>query len=73
MSKLDQQRSNMSPQASKPVIKEKITRKGKLSGSKRRMLKATKDWKPNVSPQLREAYNARTEWTMKVIPKLKKE
>jgi hypothetical protein len=48
-------------------------RKGKLSKSKSRMLKAAQEWKPNTSPKLREAYSARIEWVRKLIPKLKEE
>ena len=57
----------------KPMRKGKTKRKGKLSGSKRRMLKVAQEWKPNTSPRLREAYFAKIEWVNKLIPKLKKE
>jgi len=57
----------------KPMRKGKTKRKGKLSGSKRRMLKVAQEWKPNTSPQLREAYSAKIEWARKLIPKLKRE
>ena len=65
--------SGMHGEHYKLMRKEKPKRKGKLSGSKRRMLKAAQEWKPNTSPQLREAYSAKTEWARKLIPKLKKE
>ena len=61
----------MNPEHYKPMRKEKPKRKGKLSGSKSRMLKVAKEWKPNTSPQLREAYSAKIEWASKLIPKLK--
>jgi predicted HTH transcriptional regulator len=48
-------------------------RKGKLSKSKSRMLKAAQEWKPITSPQLREAYSTKIEWARKLIPKLKEE
>ena len=63
----------MNPENYKPRKKEKPKRKGKLSGSKRRMLKKAQEWTPNTSPQLREAYSAKIEWARKIIPKLKKE
>jgi hypothetical protein len=62
----------MNPENSKPMMKEETKGKGRFSGSKRRMLKVAQEWKPNVSPQLREAYSAKTEWARKVIPKMKK-
>jgi hypothetical protein len=63
----------MNPEHYKPKRKEKPKRKGKLCGSKRRMLKAAQEWKPNTSPKLRAAYSAKIEWARKLIPKLKKE
>ena len=63
----------MNPEQFKPMRKEKPKRKGKLSGSKRRMLKVAQEWKPNTSPQLREAYSAKIEWARKIIPKVKQE
>ena len=63
----------MKPGHHKPIRKEKPKRKGKLSGSKSRMLKVAQEWKPNTSPQLREAYSVKTEWATKLIPKLKRE
>ena len=63
----------MNPEHYKQIRKEKPKRKGKLSGSKRRMLKVAEEWKPNTSPQLREAYSAKIEWARKLIPKLKRE
>ena len=63
----------MNAEHHKPMRKVKTKRKGKLSGSKRRMLKVAQEWKPNTSPQLREAYFAKIEWVNKLIPKLKKE
>jgi hypothetical protein len=57
----------------KPMRKGRPQRKGKLSGSKRRMLKVAQEWKPNTSPQLREAYSVKIEWARKLIPKLKEE
>jgi hypothetical protein len=63
----------MKPEHHKPTGKEKPKRKGKLSGSKSRMLKVAQEWKPNTSPQLREAYSAKIEWARKLIPKLKRE
>jgi hypothetical protein len=63
----------MKPEHCKSIRKGKPKRKGKLSGSKSRMLKAAQERKPNTSPQLREAYSAKIEWARKLIPKLKKE
>ena len=63
----------MKPEHYKPIRKEKPKRKGKLSGSKSRMLKVAQEWKPTTSPKLREAYSAKIEWIRKLIPKLKKE
>ena len=63
----------MKPEHHKPIRKEKPKRKGKLSGSKSRMLKVAQEWKPTTSPKLREAYSAKIEWIRKLIPKLKKE
>ena len=63
----------MKPEDYKPIRKEKPKRKGKLSARKRRMLAASQKWKPNASPQLREAYSSKIEWARKLIPKLKKE
>jgi hypothetical protein len=63
----------MKPEHHKPIRKEKPKRKGKISGSKRRMLAVAQEWKPNTSPQLREAYSTKIEWVRKLIPKLKKE
>ncbi len=63
----------MNPKHYKPIRKEKPKRKDKLGGSKHRMLKVAQEWKPNTSPQMREAYSAKIEWTRKLIPKLKKE
>jgi hypothetical protein len=63
----------MKPEHHKPIRKEKPKRKGKLSGSKSRMLKVAQEWKPNTSPQLREAYSTKIDWARKLIPKLKKE
>jgi hypothetical protein len=63
----------MNPKNFKPMKKEKSKRKGKISGSKRRMVKVTKEWKPNTSSQLREAYSTKIEWAIKLLPKLKKE
>ena len=63
----------MKPEHHKPIRKEKPKRKGKLSGSKRRMLKVAEEWKPNTSPQLREAYSTKIEWARKLIPKLREE
>jgi hypothetical protein len=63
----------MKPEHNKQIRKEKPKRKGKLSGSKSRMLKLAEKWKPNTSPQLREAYSANIEWARKLIPKLKTE
>jgi len=54
-------------------IRKKPKRKSKISGSKRGMLAGAKEWKPNTSPQLREAYSTKIEWVRKIIPKLKKE
>jgi hypothetical protein len=44
--------------------------RGKISGSKRRMIERTKVWKPETSPKLREIYSTKIEWLQKVIPKL---
>jgi len=44
--------------------------RGKISGSKRRMIERTKVWKPETSPKLRQIYSAKIEWLQKVIPKL---
>ena len=63
----------MKPEHYKPMRKGRPKRKGKISGSKRRMLKVVQEWKPNTSPQLREAYSAKIEWARKLIPKLKRE
>ena len=63
----------MKPEHHKPIRKEKPKRKGKISGSKRRMLVVAQEWKPNASPQLREAYSTKIESVRKLIPKLKKE
>jgi hypothetical protein len=63
----------MKPEHHKPIRKEKPKRNGKLSGSKRRMLKVAQEWKPTTSPKLREAYSAKIEWARKLIPKLKRE
>jgi hypothetical protein len=57
----------------KSVRKGKPQRKSKHSGSKSRMLKAVKEWTPMISPKLLEVYSTKTEWVMKIIPKLKKE
>jgi len=56
----------------KPVKEEQGRRKGKISGSKRRMIAWTEKWKPNTSPKLREIYSTRIEWVQKVIPKMEK-
>jgi hypothetical protein len=61
----------MKPEHYKSIRKGKPKRKDKLSGSKRRMLKAAQEWKPTTSPKLREAYSAKIEWVTKVIPELK--
>ncbi len=58
------------PKSSK---EEQSARKGKISASKRKMIERTKNWKPNSSPDLREAYSTKTEWVQKAIPKSKKE
>jgi hypothetical protein len=63
----------MKPEHYKPIRKEKSKRKGKISGSKRRMVAVAQEWKPNTSPQLREAYSTKIEWVRKIIPKFKKE
>jgi hypothetical protein len=63
----------MKPEHHKPIRKEKPKRKGKISRSKSRMLAVAQKWKPNTSPQLREAYSTKTEWAMNLIPKLRKE
>ncbi len=46
-------------------------RKGKISASKRKMIERAKNWKPNSSPDLREAYTTKIEWVQKAIPKSK--
>ena len=63
----------MKPENYKPIRKEKPKRKGKISGSKRRMIAVAQEWKPNTSPQLHEAYSTKIEWVRKIIPKFKKE
>jgi len=63
----------MKPEHYKPIKKEKPKRKGKISGSKRRMVAATQEWKPNTSAQLHESYSTKIEWLRKIIPKFKKE
>ena len=63
----------MKPEDYKPKRAEKPKRKGKLSANKRRMLAMSQKWKPITSPQLREAYSSKIEWTRKLIPKLKKD
>ncbi len=63
----------MNPEHFKPMGKGKPKRKGKVSGSKRRMLKVAKEWKPITSPKLCDAYSAKVEWARKLIPKLRKE
>ena len=63
----------MNPEHFNPIGKGKPTPKDKVSGSKRRMLKVAKEWKPITSPKLCEAYSAKVEWAKKLIPKLKKE
>ena len=55
------------------ISTEKPKRKGKLSTSKRLMLAAAQERKPITSPKLLEAYSSKTEWTKKLIPKLKEE
>jgi hypothetical protein len=57
----------------KKASKAKPRRKSAISGSKRRMLKVAKEWKPNTSSQMQEAYSSKVEWASKVIPKLKKD
>jgi hypothetical protein len=37
------------------------------------MLAGAQKWVPITSPQLREAYSAKTEWAKKLLPTLKKE
>ena len=37
------------------------------------MLAASQKWEPITSPKLCEAYSSKTEWTKKLIPKLKEE
>jgi hypothetical protein len=37
------------------------------------MLATAQERKPITSPQLREAYSAKTEWAKRLIPTLKKE
>jgi len=54
-------------------IRKKPKRNSKLSRYKSRVLAMAKEWKPNTSPQLREAYSTKIEWVRKIIPKLKKE
>jgi hypothetical protein len=63
----------MKPEHYKSIRKGKPKRKGKLSGSKSRMLAVAKEWKPITSPKLREAYSAKIEWARNVIPELKEE
>jgi len=63
----------MKPEHYKPIRNEKPKRKGKISARKSRMLAVAQEWKPNTSPQLREAYSTKIEWARKLIPKLKKE
>ena len=63
----------MKPEHYKPIRKEKPKRKGKISARKSRMLAVAQEWKPITSPQLREAYSTKIEWTRKLTPKLKKE
>ncbi len=58
------------PKSSK---EEQSGRKGKISASKRKMIERAKNWKPNSSPDLREAYSSKIEWVQKAIPKSKKE
>ncbi len=57
----------------KSLKEEQSARKGKISASKRKMIERAKNWKPNSSPDLREAYNSKIEWVQKAIPKSKKE
>ena len=63
----------MKPEHYKPIRKGKPKLKGKLSTSKRLMLAASQKWEPITSPKLCEAYSSKTEWTKKLIPKLKEE
>lgn len=53
--------------------KGKPRRKGKIGRFKSRTSAAEQEFRPINSPQLREAYNTRTEWANKRIPKLQKE
>jgi hypothetical protein len=57
----------------KPKRKGQPKRKDKLRARKSRMLKVAQEWKPNISPKLREAYSTKIEWVRNVIPKLKEE
>ncbi len=52
---------------------ERPGRKGKISASKSKMIERAKNWKPNSTPDLREAYNTKIEWVQKAIPKSRKE
>ena len=61
----------MKPEHCKSKRKGKPKRESKLSGSKRRMLKASQERKPITPPKLCEAYSANIEWVRKVIPELK--
>jgi len=63
----------MKPEHYRPIRKEKSKRKGKISARKSRMLAVAQERKSITSPQLREAYSTKTEWVMKLIPKLKEE
>jgi hypothetical protein len=61
----------MNPENYKSKRKGQPKRNSAISRSKSRMLAMAKEWKPNTSPQLREAYSTKIEWAIKIIPKLK--
>jgi hypothetical protein len=46
-------------------------RNSEISTIKSLMLAGTKEPKPITSPKLREAYSAKIEWAINIIPKLK--
>jgi hypothetical protein len=52
-------------------IRNKPKRKSTVTRAKTQMMAKPKASNSNATPKLRAIYNSRTEWIMKVIPKLK--
>jgi hypothetical protein len=61
----------MNPEHYKSKRKGQPKRNGAISRSKSRMLAKAKEWTPITTPKLREIYSTKTEWAIKIIPKLK--